>query len=185
MTAKELIKAYNIKLTVKWDGTKYAPTGTLMITDGVACRRAGDLDAVKAAKPEILAVLMAEREAEERADQEHQEKINSIPGLAEIKAARKDLAKWNQEFQASFESECGGGVGVRPKPQYDLAALYAKYPRAKAYLLADQYANSENYAKAKAGEKAVRAIMNGEDPEATIAAMEAEWKEYTQAHMWN
>ena len=76
MTAKELIKAYNIKLTVKWDGTKYAPTGTLMITDGVACRRAGDLDAVKAAKPEILAVLMAEREAEERADQERQEKIN-------------------------------------------------------------------------------------------------------------
>lgn len=185
MTAKELIKAYNIKLTIKWDGTKHAPTGTLMITDGVACRRAGDLDAVKAAKPEILAVLMAEREAEERADQERQEKINSIPGLAEIKAAQEDLAKWNQEFQGSFESECGGGVGVRPKPQYDLAVLYAKYPRAKAYLLADQYAHAENYAKANTGEKAVRAIMNGEDPEATIAVMEAEWKEYTQAHMWD
>lgn len=185
MTAKELIKAYNIKLTIKWDGTKHAPTGTLMITDGVACRRAGDLDAVKAAKPEILAFLMAEREAEEQADQERQEKINSIPGLAEIKAAREDLAKWNQEFQGSFESECGGGVGVRPKPQYDLAVLYAKYPRAKAYLLADQYAHAENYAKANTGEKAVRAIMNGEDPEATIAAMEAEWKEYTQAHMWD
>lgn len=185
MTAKELIKAYNIKLTIKWDGTKHAPTGTLMITDGVACRRAGDLDAVKAAKPEILAVLMAEREAEEQADQERQEKINSIPGLAEIKAAREDLAKWNQEFQGSFESECGGGVGVRPKPQYDLAVLYAKYPRAKAFLLADQYAHAENYAKANTGEKAVRAIMNGEDPEATIAAMEAEWKEYTQAHMWD
>lgn len=185
MTAQELIKKYDIVLQTKWTDKGFEPTGTLMIREGVACRRAGDLDAVKAAKPEILAILMAEREAEERAYQERQEKINSIPGLKEIKEARRDLEKWSDEFRASFESEDGGGVGVRPKPKYDLAAMYAKYPRAKAYLLADEYADAANYAKAKAGEKAREAIINGEDPEAAIATMEAEWTAYTQAHMWD
>lgn len=184
MTAQELIKKYDIILQTKLTDKGFIPTGTLLVRKADACKRAGELDAVRAAKPEILAILMAEREAADRARKEKEEKIRGIQGLAEIKAALADLANWNREFQASFEGERGGGVGVRPKPNYDLDAMYAKYPRAKAYLEASAYANAEHYVKAAAGEKALEAIINGEDYNQAIAAMKANWNKYTQEHMW-
>ena len=184
MTAQELIKKYDIILQTKLTDKGFIPTGTLLVRKADACRRAGELDAVRAAKPEILAVLMAEREAADRARKEREEKIRSIPGLEEIKAALADLASWNREFQASFEGESGGGVGVRPKPSYDLSAMYAKYPRAKAYLDASAYADAEHYVKAAAGKKALESIINGEDYGQAIAAMKAEWTEYAREHMW-
>lgn len=185
MTAQELIKKYDIILQSKLTDKGFIPTGTLLVRKVDACRRDGELDAVRAAKPEILAILMTEREAADRARKERKEKIRSIPGLEEIKAALADLASWNREFQASFEGESGGGVGVRPKPNYDLDAMYAKYPRAKAYLKASAYADAEHYVKAAAGEKALEAIINGEDYAEAIAVMEADWSKYTQGHMWD
>lgn len=184
MTAQELIQKYDIVLRTELTEKGFVPTGTLLVRKADVCRRDGELDAVRAAKPEILAVLMAEREAADRAREERKEKIRSIPGLEEIQAARADLARWNEEFRASFEGESGGGVGVRPKPSYDLDALYAKYPRAKAYLTASAYADAEHYVKAAAGKKALEAIINGEDHDQAITAMEAEWSKYAQEHMW-
>mgnify|MGYP004663714527 CR=1 FL=1 len=184
MTAQELIQQYNITLQTTLTNKGWEPTGMLAVHDAVACKRDGKLGEVKAQKPEIFAILVAEQDAKKRARAEREAKINAIPGLIEIKSARDDVERWRDEFAASFESEDGGGVGVRPQPKHDLAALYAKYPRAKAYLLADEYADAENYAKAKAGKKALEAIINGEDPESAIAAMEAEWTAYTQSHMW-
>lgn len=185
MTAQELIKKYDIILQTKLTDKGFIPTGTLLVRKADACRRDGELDAVRAAKPDILAILMAEREAADRARKEKEEKIRGIQGLAEIKAALADIANWNREFQASFEGESGGGVGVRPKPNYDLDAMYAKYPRAKAYLEASAYANAEHYVKAAAGGKALEAIINGEDYAEAIAVMEADWSKYTQGHMWD
>ena len=185
MTAQELIKKYDIILQTKLTDKGFIPTGTLLVRKADACRRDGELDAVRAAKPDILAILMAEREAADRARKERKEKIRSIPGLEEIQAALADLAHWNEEFQASFEGESGGGVGVRPKPSYDFDALYTKYPRAKAYLKASAYADAEHYVKADAGKKALEAIINGEDCDQAIAAMEADWSKYTQDHMWD
>ena len=185
MTAHELIKKYDIVLQTKLTGNGLEPTGTLMIRNAAACKRAGGLDAVKAAKPEIIAILMAERDAAARERAAREEKISSIPGLAEIKAAQDDFSRWYDEFRASFDGEGGGGVGVRPKPSYDLDALYARYPRAKAYLDASAYADAAHDAKAAAGRKALDAIINGEDYAQAIAAMEAEWSDYTFAHMWD
>lgn len=185
MTAQELIRKYDIILQTKWTGKSFEPTGTLAVRNADACKRAGDLDAIRAAKPEILAILMDERNAAERASEERKQKIESIEGLHEIKAALEDLANWRNEFQASFEGEDGGGVGVRKQPKYDLNAMYAKYPRAKAYLEASAYADAEHYVKAVAGEKAVEAIINGEDYDQAIAAMKAEWSSYTQDKVWD
>lgn len=185
MTAQELIKKYDIILQTKWTGKGFEPTGTLAVRNADACKRAGDLDAIRAAKPEILAILMEERNAAERASEERKQKIESIEGLHEIKAALEDLANWRDEFQASFEREDGGGIGIRKQPKYDLNAMYAKYPRAKAYLEASAYADAEHYVKAAAGQKAVEAIINGEDYDQAIAAMEAEWSSYTQAKVWD
>lgn len=133
----------------------------------------------------LCSALLAERDAGLRAQEERQAKIDAIPGLREIEDARADLANWQQEFSASFDGEGGGGVGVRPKPEYDMAALYARYPRAKAYLTAQDFAASENYAKSAAGQKALAAIIDGEDYERAISAMEAAWKGHIADHVWD
>ena len=185
MTAQELIKKYDIILQTKWTGSSFEPTGTLAVRNAAACKRAGDLDAIRAAKPEILAILMDERDAAKRASEERAKKIEAIEGLHEIESALEDLASWQEEFRSSFEGENGGGIGVRKQPKYDLDAMYAKYPRAKAYLDATAYANAEHYAKAAAGKKAVEAIINGRDYAQAIATMQDEWSSYTQSQMWD
>ena len=185
MTAQDLIQTYNITLQTTLTDNGWEPTGMLAIREAAACKRDGKFDEIKARKTEILTVLMEGFEAEKRARAERESKINAIPGLREIKAAQEDMERWREEFTASFESEAGGGVGVRTKPKYDMAGLYAKYPRAKAYLEASDYANAEHYVKAGAGKKALEAIINGEDYEQAIKDMKTEWAEYTTEHMWD
>lgn len=178
MNTQELIQRYKIALKIDEHGQ---PTGNLVVyrADKAA------LAAIKAAKPEIVAALLAQREAGLRAEQERLAKIDAIPGLREIEAARADLVNWKLEFDASFDSENGGGVGVRPKPKYDMDALYAKYPRAKAYLEAQDFAESDNDAKAAAGRKALEAIINGENHEQAIHTMNSEWAAYCESHLWD
>lgn len=178
MNTQELIQRYKIALKIDEHGQ---PTGNLIVyrADKTA------LAAIKAAKPEIVAALLAERNAAFRAEQERQAKIAAIPGLREIEAARIDLVNWKLEFDASFDGENGGGAGVRPKPKYDMDAMYAKYPRAKAYLDAQDFAGSENAAKSAAGQKALEAIINGEDHELALSVMVAEWKSHVASHIWD
>lgn len=185
MTVQELIQKYNITLQTKLTDKGWEPTGMLAIHEVAACKRDGKLDEIKARKPDIFAVLMEEHKAEKSARAEREAKINAIPGLREIKVAQEDIARWREEFTASFGSEAGGSVGVHTKPAYDMAGLYAKYPRAKAYLEASDYSNAEHYVKANAGKKALEAIINGEDYEQAIDIMKAEWDEYTAEHMWS
>ena len=76
-------------------------------------------------------------------------------------------------------------MGVRPKPKYNMDALHAKYPRAKAYLDAADFAASANDTKAAAGRKALEAIINGKDYEWDVSAMEAEWICHVASHIWD
>lgn len=147
---------------------------------------------MRANKPAILQYLLDQEAAQARAEQEaakvraeRDAKIQAIPGLAEIERARADLAAWHEEWEASFDGEGGGGIGVRPKPKYDLKAMYAQYPKAAAYLEAREYSRSENIAKAGAGEAAVKKILDGEDCNAAIAEMEAAWSKYCMDHAWD
>ena len=178
MNAQELILRYRISLKLDEHGQ---PTGNLVVyrADKPA------LAAIKASKPEIVSMLLEQREDGIRAEQERQKKIAAIPGLREIEAARADLVHWKLEFDASFDSENGGGVGVRPKPKYDMDAMYAQYPRAKAYLDAQEFAASENDAKSAAGTKALEAIINGDNHEQAIAAMNSDWATHCERNIWD
>lgn len=147
---------------------------------------------MRANKPAILQYLLEQETEQARAEQdaakaraEREAKIQAIPGLAEIEHARADLAAWHEEWEASFEGEGGGGIGVRPKPKYDLKAMYDQYPKAVAYIKAREYSRSENIAKASAGEVAARKILSGEDYNAAIAEMEAAWAKYCMDHAWD
>lgn len=185
MTAQELITKYNI--TLKWELTDngYGPNGKIIIRNGEECAQAGDRETIRAMKPEILSILMAEYNAEKERYQERKAKIKAIPGLEEITSALEDANSWHRDLEASFDGESGGGIGVRAKPKYDFDAMYAKYPRAKAYLDAKQFAEANNYAKAAAGNKALEAIINGDDYNDAIATMIAEWDAYLAKNMWD
>lgn len=185
MTAQELIKEYNIYLATEYVAGKEVVTGNLRIARGDIANRRGDISTIRDAKQEIIDILMAERDAAQKAIKDRADKINAIPSLTEILNAKQDLANWNHEFRASFDGECGGGVGVREKPNYDFAELLAKYPKANAYLQAKDFADSDNIAKSEAGQKALDAIINGDDYNAAIVTMEAEWSEYCTKHLWD
>lgn len=182
MTIAEFVRALNVRRTGEDKIGCYPPK----------CGRDEIVAYMRANKPAILQYLEEQEAAQARAEQEaakaraeRDAKIQAIPGLAEIEHARADLAAWHEEWEASFDGEGGGGIGVRPKPKYDLKSMYAKYPKAVAYINARTYSRSENIAKANAGEVAVRKILGGEDYNAAIAEMEAAWAKYCMDHAWD
>lgn len=183
-TSQELIKAYGISLAAEYkQGVGFVPTGKLMVRRADLAKKNGDFSTIVAEKREIIELLAEEETARKEAEELRRAKIDSIPGLNEIRAAMADLKAWQKEFNDSF-SDCGG-LGVRSKPVYDFDELYATYPRAAAYLKAEQYGDADNYVKSAAGEKALEAIINGADPSDTIAAMESEWNAYCDKHIWD
>lgn len=182
MTIAEFVRALNVRRTGEDKIGCYPPK----------CGRDEIVAYMRANKPAILQYLEEQEAAQARAEQEaakaraeRDAKIQAIPGLAEIEHARADLAAWHEEWEASFDGEGGGGIGVRPKPKYDLKSMYDQYPKAVAYINAREYSRSGNIAKARAGEVAVQKILAGEDYNAAITEMEAAWTKYCMDHAWD
>ena len=173
MTAQEMIKKYNLVLV---DDNTFRSYSCRKLTKA-------EIEMIKAAKPEIIKILRAEKEAEEKARAERKAKIAAIEGLDEL---RKALAEWDEYYykrEKALESECGT---FPVEPKVNINDLKAKYPRAAAYLKAEAYSNASNYKKAAAGQKALERIINGEDHEVVIAEMEAEWSNAAhEAVMWD
>lgn len=176
MTTKELIRAYDI----------FDPkNGMVGIRNKAAVTRDNAIGEIKARKQEILDYFAAERKAEADAKAERENKIAQIEGLTEIKAAIADLAKWNREFERSFEGERAcGGLGVRARPKADIEAMKQKYPRAAAYLRAEEEIYSGNYETAEIGRKAIEEVIYG-DYEKAMAEMEKDIKAYVNRHIWD
>lgn len=181
LTAAQLVDTYRISLNKDASGNF---TGMVRIENAKRCKADKALEAIQAAKQEIIAILQERGETEARARAEHAAKVAAIPGLKEIRSAWEDMAAWRNEFEKNIYNG-DSGVGLRKKPEYDMPAMYAAYPVATAYLKAESYAHAANYQKASAGRKAMEAIIDGADPEETIKAMEEEWSAATMAHMWD
>lgn len=139
----------------------------------------------KAEIAEIKANLIAERDAERAAAAAKQAKIDAIEGLKEIHDALEAQADYYRAFDRMMEDENNDGVCPPKRPTGNIAELKAKYPRAAAYIAAEKYSNASNYAKAIAGDKALEKIINGEDYVAALAAMEKEWSDHVNEHMWD
>lgn len=137
---------------------------------------------VKAHKPEIMAFLLNREEMEKKAVEERQAKIDAIEGLKEIEAAKEAVLNWRQKFNKAMED----GDGILPcKPDVDLEALYAKFPRAAAYRKAEAGSLASHYTKASVYKEALERIINGEDYEKALADADTEWKEYLVEHIWD
>lgn len=149
-------------------------------------------DILRARKPEILAYLAEQdvlraaemaREAQEAAA--YQAQLDGVEGLRELQTARSAWEQYYDDFRAAMEDEYNDNPGALHKPEYDLAALNKRYPRATAYLRAEAWSFAAHDVKASAGARAQQAILRGEPYEAAIAAMEAEWSSYCDKHMWD
>lgn len=173
MTATEMIERYDICLH---GADKIAVRNLQKATKDDA------IDQIKAAKAEIMAILKAEVEAKEKAHAERQAKINAIEGLEELEYTIRAWEDYHEAFNRAMEE----GDGFFPAmPSVKVEEVSNKYPRAAAYITARGWSRSANYAKASAGAKALEAIINGEDHEQAVKAMNAEWTAYCNERIWD
>lgn len=184
MTVEELVRACDMIQKSRFQN------GKVVYEDIVCCRlplpKGVTREEIKARKPEILEYIRTKREAEEQAWKERRDKINSIPGLNEIRAARADVDSWHRELNASFEREDCGGLGVRPAPKYDFEDMYRKYPVATAFLKIEGLEYSANYELAAIGKRAKEALIeNPENYAAILETMEKEQEEFADRHFWD
>lgn len=175
----ELIKKYRLQYLE--DNDKF------IVRESDLARKDKVLDELKALAPEIKARFRKIRAEERKMYEERQKRIAAIEGLDEIRKAQNDLALWHKEFSASFNGEYAvGGMGVRAKPEYDLKAMYEKYPVAAAYLKAKAQSEKSNYELSEIGKKALEEIINNPtDYKHILKQMEREIKEFTDHHMWD
>lgn len=187
MKAMELIETYNISLCerLEW-GKGLVPDGRIKVGSLAKAQKDGAIDMIKTKKPEIMSVLLARRDARIQAEAERQARIDAIPGLAEIRAAKEEIEEWDRKFAATFAGpNACGGLGMGPRPAHDIPAMLAKYPRAAAYLKAEAWARGAHYAKVAAGKAALEKIIQGEDFAAALAEMEAAWAAHCDEHAWD
>ena len=130
---------------------------------------AEDIAAAVARVEEIKAHFEAVRAAEEASYAAHVARIDAIPGLREIQHAIADEERWWLDFEASFRDV--GGLGVRPKPQYDIEAMKARYPQAAAWLRAEKLFADYSFELHEIGRKALELVEAGEHIKA-IALMD-------------
>lgn len=102
--------------------------------------------------------------------EERRAKVAAIEGLAEIRAA---TAAWVNYHQAKARFE-NGEIDFEDVPAYnpnELIDLKKKYPRAAAYLEAEQWIYSQDPVKVRLAARALEKIISGEDPEAVLDEM--------------
>ena len=179
--ARELYESGKYEMSLAGDQMRVAPGRAAKMTAAQLKK------AVAADRPllaEIKAALLAEREDVRRQAAARQARIDAIPGLKEIRALIDAQAGWRHELTRQMDSE-DGCTSMPGYPEGDIKALYARYPRAVAYLRAEAWTEAENDVKSHAGAVAREKIINGEPYEAALAEMEQTWQAHVRSHMWD
>lgn len=177
MTARELIKKYNITLS---------PTDDSKIRINNVPKDEAAVKEIKAAKAEIIATIKADKEAKEAERDRRRQNVESIEGLAELKAAINAWNEWHDKLNASFEGEeAVGGMGVGPKPG-NPEIIMEQHPQAAAYIEVQKMARKANMKLSAIGQKALERFEdNPADWEAIIADMKAEEKAFVAESIWD
>ena len=108
--------------------------------------------------------------------------IESIEGLHEITKADGEWKQYTADYNYSVKT---GWKTTLEKPTSDLDALIAKYPRAMAYLIATERAESPNNDMADDWRKVRRLIIDGEDYEQAFEETKNKWKRVHITHYWD
>jgi hypothetical protein len=176
MTVNDMISKYKLELHPDGDKIQMAAAVGKKLSKP-------ELEALKAAKPEIVAELKARKEAEIKAHEEATARLAAnVPGLEILRDAR---AKWDMYYEAQRAAIERGAVKMPQQPTEDTTALAAQYPAAAAYLTAEAYEYTSHYVKSEAGRKAKQAIADGANCSEALAQMEAEWQAHCDEHKWD
>jgi len=122
----------------------------------------------------LLAQARDERDERNAYRQARRAKVAEIPGLAALRAAVAERNRYRDAMREMMEDEDNDGVNPPRQPTADFSQLIASFPRAWAYLRAEEMAAAANYSKSAEGRRALAEIVNGAGPEA-LAAAEARW----------
>ena len=164
MKVEEMVKLYSIRLNGE-DGIAAYPSKNAT---------KAEIDAIKAAKPEIVAYLKERN----RIEQEREARIDSIPGIGAMREYRRAMEAWEQRRELAIEREDYAALAAEPeKPE--------GYPEAEAYLALENMSFASNCAKAEAGRKGVEAVKDGADPVQSLEDARAEWAAHCESHKWD
>lgn len=97
----------------------------------------------------------------ETAEKERQHLLENVPGLIILQSA---VDQWNYYFEVfnrAMEDEYNDGVSMPIKPTSDIDQLKKEYPRAAAYVKADNYLMASNFLKSSAGATAMKILGDG------------------------
>lgn len=138
-------------------------------------------------KDEILNYMKAKEQ--EKADRlaRRAATFDAIPGVEEIRDARKTRALWKQELNRMMET--GDSVmrtGVLCITDEEMTNLEARYPQAvKALHIQYKAETTANLEMESIYKKAYDAICDGCDVDDVYATMESEIKAYTERNIWD
>lgn len=167
--AEEMIKKYNIKLN---------SDKTQIMVDGKIGKSSTDTAWVKKHKAEIIDILLEKEAKEEAAREEYRQKLAAIEGLIELQNAMQEWSEYKSAMNRFIERDC---IGEAPeKPKATVSELKEKYPKAAAYVYADNWSYAAHYYKAILGERAKAKILDGEDYTEVILDMKEAWDDYTK-----
>ena len=117
-------------------------------------------------------------------EEQRKANIEAIEGLRELQQAINDELNYRYEWNRRMEDEALSSISPK-KPIVSVAELKKRFPRAAAYVKAENWTQSNNSGKRQAGKKALERIIAGENHEQVLADMEAEWSEYAKERMWD
>lgn len=177
MTALELVNKYNIILVHEMFNKKtrrYEKVENVVEVLNIDSAKAdGVIEEIKAKKDEIIEAIKAREEAKKKAKEDRKNRINSIEGLAEIKAAQSRIVGRALAFDYHMEKDGDFSFFDTSKEEYDFDAAYRKYPKASAYLKAEALSENKDEKLAEIGKKALEEIIYG-NWEKAVETMNAE-----------
>lgn len=174
MTIPEIVKKYAINVN---------PNKSLRVRREIL-KHEDDKAYITTHREEIIAYIEEQKAIKEQKHLERLKKMNAIEGLQELEDASIAWKEYRIAYRHFIEDDAEGKAPK--KPEASLEELVRKYPRANAYMKAENYAySSSNNVRATAGKKALERILNGEDYKQAIADMKKEWHDYCEEHVFD
>lgn len=177
MNIKDIIARYDIKLITVGDNK-----GNLSVNNAQRATRDNAIEDIKKLKPQIIKELQRVINEENQAAEERERKIANIAGLELLQNAKNEWEDYRYKYEQCIDNDW---LDYPSKPAVSVDELADKYPRAAAYIKAENYKMASHYAKSAAGGKALERIINGDNYSLAITDMEKEWTKHCNEHLWD
>lgn len=142
-----------------------------------------NVDAIRAAKPELVAFFKAEESRLAEEARKKEEAFISIPGVRELLAAAEEWEDYHYAFQRCMDE----GDGRLPaKPKSSIKELKELYPDAAfAIQVRDEYQLGYNYELNAIARRAYEALRDGQAVAEVRSNYEKEKDEWLHRHAWD